>query len=186
MKNLQLCTLFVVGLFLQNAIAQKPPMGIYLTQSDYLNHKLSYVTQEGNIRLNNMFKSSNIVVNDAGTKKVLMKKDIFGYRSENTDYRFFNNQAYKIVDGKDFYIYTHPILVPDQKGLKSVTAYYFSPKVTDSIEALTKGNVEAAYAQNTKFRYMVEGQFRSDDDLAAYDTVIKSFKIKYLYAESTK
>ena len=86
----------------------------------------------------------------------------------------------------DFYIFTHPKLMPNGKGLKQVVVYYFSPKIDGAVQPLTVSNIKDAYASNTKFKYMVDGQFKADEELAAYDPSIKEYKLKYLYDECTK
>jgi hypothetical protein len=186
-------TLFIAFLaitsFTQNSIAQDKSMGLYLTLNDYQNHKLSFETVEGSsnsIRLNSLFESASIVVWHDGKKQVFSKNEIFGYRSKNEDYRFFNNSAYKIIDTKDFYIYSHPKLNQQGKGLKPVDTYYFSDVANGKLQPLTIGNLEVAFAKNPKFKYTIGEHFKSDNELIAYDPTIKEYKLKYLFDQSTK
>ena len=167
--------------------AQNVTSGIYLTQQDYNANKLSYVLSNSDkLQLNEFLGGKNVIVTYQGKKTKLSKKEIFGYRYKNEDYRFFNNSAYKIIDTKDFYIYSKPQLVQQGKGLKPVDTYYFSNTVNDAVEPLTIHNLEITYAMNPKFKYTVEQQFKSDNELIAYDSDIKEYKLKYLYEETTK
>jgi len=186
-------TLFIAILaitsFAQNSIAQDKSMGLYLTLNDYQTHKLSFETTEGNsnsIRLNSLFESASIVVWHDGKKQVFSKNEIFGYRFKNEDYRFFNNSAYKIIDTKDFYVYSRTKLSQEGKGAKPVNTYYFSDVANSKIEPLTIGNLEVAFAKNPKFKYTIEEHFKSDNELIAYDAAIKEYKLKFLFDQSTK
>jgi hypothetical protein len=171
----------------QKLIAQNQPTGLYITFNDYLNHKLSYTTtQTGNkIKLNNTFSGSQIMVLHDGKKQPFVKSEVFGYHYKNQDYRYFKNSAYQIVDTRDFYIYSRPTLVQHGKTLKSEANYYFSLAPGEDIKPLTIADLETAYARNPKFKYLVEGEFKSDNDLIAYDASIKEYKLKYLFDEST-
>ncbi len=167
--------------------AQSFNSGIYLTEQDYKASKLSYVLKDNDkLRLNDFLDGKNISVTNQGRTTKLAKNEIFGYRLKNEDYRFFNNVAYKIIDIKDFYIFSRPKLTQQGKGLKPVDTYYFSTKANAVIEPLTISNLTSAYAQNPKFKYTVEQQFRSDNDLIAYDEAIKEYKLKYLFDQSAQ
>jgi len=67
--------------------------------------------------------------------------------------------------------------------LKPENEYYFSIRDTAAIVPLSIKNLEAAYVSNTKFRYMIESGFATDISLIAYDTVLKEYKVKYLYEQ---
>ena len=47
-------------------------------------------------------------------------------------------------------------------------------------------NLQEAFPNNTKFLFAVEGFFKSNDELTAYDSSINEYKLKYLYAQTTK
>jgi hypothetical protein len=167
--------------------AQSFTGGIYLTEQDYKANKLSYVLKDNDkLHLNDFLGGKNVSVTNQGKTIKLSKNEIFGYRLKNEDYRFFNNIAYKIIDTKDFYIFSRPKLTQQGKGLKPVDTYYFSSKANEVIEPLTISNLASVYAQNPKFKYTVEQQFKSDNELIAYDEAIKEYKLKYLFDQSTK
>ena len=167
--------------------AQNLVSGIYLTGQDYRTNKLSYALGNNDkLQLNEFLGGKNVSVTYLGKKIKLSKSEIFGYRYNNVDYRFFNNDAYKIIDTQDFYIYSRPKLSQQGKGLKPVDTYYFSNSDNALIEPFTIANLQVAYAKNPKFKYTVAAQFKSDNELIAYDDAIKEYKVKYLFEQSTK
>ena len=90
---------------------------------------------------------------------------------------------YHTLDTTGFYLYSLNKLVQGEKIARPQTVYYFSVKPGEPILELTMENLEKAFAANTRFRYQLEAQFRSDKDLMAYDPVLKTYKIKYIYRQ---
>lgn len=178
--------LLVIG-FTQNTFA-KSKIGLYLTAEDYVNHKLSYESDGSNgnkILLHAVFGSYKVVVIQNGKRQTFSKADIFGYRLNDQDYRYFNKSAYRIIDTKGFYIYGYCKLIPEGKGLKDSEFYYFSSKADNEIKPLTMDNLQAVFANDTRFLYTVHGFFKTDNELTAYDSHLKEYKLKYLYAQTT-
>lgn len=169
-------------LFMMSAAAKSQTIGLYLTVQDYLGHKLSY-TGSSKIKVSGLFGSNTVVITQDGKKQVLPKSEIFGYSEDGADYRFFNNEEYHIVSAKGLFIYTHTTLVQQGKGPKPTEQYFFSASLADPIRSLTITNVLIVYANHPDFTYAVEGFFKSDNDLAAYDTFNKQFKLAFLYAQ---
>ena len=189
MKTIKLMiAICIMASFSQKTIAGTQTTGLYLTSDDFINHKLSFETDGSNgskIKLNGFFESSKVVVTYNGKEQVFSKNEIFGYRSNGQDYRFFNNTAYKILDTKDFYIYSAPKLVQEGKGPKQVETYYYSSTSKSVVEPLSIKNLENTYAENPKFKYMVEAEFSSDSALLQYDAAIKEYKVKYIFEQSS-
>jgi hypothetical protein len=190
MKTLKLTTvLIVLSLCIQSAFARGQKVGLYLTLEDYLKHKLSYVADGSNgtrIQLQNMFGGKNVVVIQDGKKQVFQKNEIFGYHAEDQDFRYFNNIAYRIIDTGGFFIYTHSKLIQQGKGPKPVEQFYFSANPIGEIKSLTMDNLQSVFSKDTRFLYAVEGFFKSDEELPVYDTNLKEYKLKYLFAQTTK
>jgi len=133
-----------------------------------------------------MFGSGNVVVVEHGVRQVLSKKQIFGYRLDNEDYRYYNDVPYRIIDTQGFVIYSSPKLVPAGKGPKSTLFYFFSAKPEAGIKQLTMDNLQEVFSANTKFLYSVASLFKSDSELTAFDPNLKTYKIKYLYEQTLK
>jgi hypothetical protein len=106
--------------------------------------------------------------------------------SQKPDYRHIGHHTYQILDTTGFYLYSCNKLVQGEKIARPTTVYYFSVKANDPVQELTLANLEKAFAENTRFRYELEAQFRSDKDLIAYDGLLKTYKLKYLYTRSSK
>ena len=172
----------------QKSMALSSVTGLYLTADDYANHKLSFVTNGGNknsIHLNEFLESGKVEVIYNGKTQSFLKSEIFGYSCNQQDYRYFNNVAYKIIDSRDFFIYSAPKLEQGGKGMKPVERFYFSSSATAVIEPLSIRNLENVYASNAKFRYMIESSFTTDNSLTSYDAAVKEYKVKYLYEHSS-
>ncbi len=193
MKKFKLPVIIIIMTlgFIKNSPAQTHLSGLYLTYNDFIHHKLSYSSdsdnQKNKIVLHEFFGGDKVTVTSNGKKQMLLKSQIFGYRDKhNHDYRFYGNKTYQIIDTAGFYLYSNEKLVQQGKGPKPTRAFYFSADVNASVLPLTEDYLATAFVKNNKFRYLVGAQFRSDDQLGAYDNLIHEFKIKELYMESTK
>jgi hypothetical protein len=187
MKTLKLMIIVpVVAIFMLNSSAKGQSIGLYLTIHDYLNHKLSYGDSGDKIRINGLFGSANVVLTHDGKKQVFAKSEIFGYHANSQDYRFYNNNAYKILDTIGFYLYSTEKLVQQGKGPKPTTVYCFSKKGGDQILPLTPEYIAKEYPQNYKLKYMVEVASKAAINLDTYDKSSNMYKIKELYTESLK
>ena len=184
-----LVSVLLTIVFAQGATAKNQKMGLYLTVEDYINHKLSYATDgssDTKIRLNSMFESGKVVVMHGGKKEAFSKSAIFGFRDNDQDYRFFNNSAFKIVDTGGFFIYCASKLVQQGKSPKPTASYYFSASPKNEIKPLTIDNLQYVFSKDIKFLYAVEGFFKSDSELTAYDANLKEYKLKYLFAQTVR
>jgi hypothetical protein len=179
--------IITIGL-VQKSNAQNKQNGLYLTYNDYLNHKLSYgsVVKGDKIANHDFMESGTITVISNGAKQTFSKSEVFGYRENNSNYRFQDNKAYEIIDTAGFYIYKHDKLTQHGKGPKPVSTEYFSTKGNAKIMSLTQKNVDMAFASNYKFRNIVQMEFKNDDQLNEYDSAFNEYKIKELYTESSK
>lgn len=93
----------------------------------------------------------------------------------------YNNTPYKIVDTAGFYLYSHEQLVPQGKGYANVKVLYFSMSPNGAMLKLTVNNLDKAYSNNDKFRYALESEFHSDNDLTAYDNYARMYKVKHVF-----
>ncbi|SFS97238.1 hypothetical protein [Mucilaginibacter polytrichastri] len=155
--------------------------GVYLTENDYKDHKLTYASNTDKIQLNEFFGGNTIAVVNEGKKVNLNKNQIFGYRLANQDYRFYNNTAYKIIDTAGFTIYSREKLTQQAKGYAPVVKYFYSVNNKQAVKDLTVANLTASFPKATDFRYSLQNNFRNDAELASYDKVAKQYEVKYLY-----
>lgn len=163
-------------------MAQQNTSGIYLTEKDYRSHQLSYVLNSNDkIQLNEFLNGRHISLTSQGKKIELAKKDIFGYRLHNQDYRFFQNETYSIVDTAGFMLYSREKLTQQAKGYQPVTRYFYSVDATQPVIDLTIENLANSFPGQTSFRYSLQNYFNNNTSLMAYDKLAGEYKIKYLY-----
>jgi len=187
MKTLKLMIIApIAAIFMLNSSANGQSVGLYMTTQDYLNHKVSFGSGGDKIKINGLFGSANVALTHEGKKQTFAKSEVFGYHAGNSDYRFYNNLAYKVLDTTGFYLYSTEKLVQQGKGPKPATFYYFSKKAGDQIMPLTPEYIAKEYPQNYKLKYMVEVASKTDIDLNTYDKDLNMYKIKELYTESLK
>jgi hypothetical protein len=163
-------------------MAQQNTNGVYLTEKDYKSHKLSYVLgSHDKIQLNEFLNGKHINLTYQGKNIELAKTDIFGYRQHNQDFRYFQNEAYSIVDTAGFMLYSREKLSQQVKGYKPAIHYFYSINTAQPVLELTLDNLNDSFPDQAGFRYSLQNYFGKDDDLMAYDKAAHQYKIKYLY-----
>jgi len=190
MKNIKLliAILILTGNSVLANVQSAPPAagrGLYTSLTNFMNHKISYETST-RIILNEFTASKYVKVVDNGNTVKLAKKDLFGFRdNNNTDYRFYKNELYQILDVTYFFIYTHyaSSTVEKGKGNEKKETLYFSVKGTDELLPLTVENLKKAFPDNIKFHDLLDN-VRNDADLVKYDAYTKDIKVNYLYKKS--
>jgi len=197
-KNLMIILVFaIISVAGRTANAQNrtasSSAGLYLTASDFEQQKLSYAIDCSNgndkIKTNEFFGSPSGYVITKGEKHEFSKKDVYGYRNcKSKNYRFYNGEAYLLVDTAGFYIYYQYRLEENVKGKSLIKkdAYFFSKTPTGDLQLLTIDNLKSTFAANSSFRYALDANFRSDKDLLAYDSFGKYYKVKYLFKQQVK
>jgi hypothetical protein len=98
--------------------------------------------------------------------------------------RMVGHSHYQVLDTTGFYLYSVNKLVQGEKIARPQTLYYFSKKRDDTVQELTRANLEQAFAANAGFRYRLEASFRSDKELIVFDKTLNMYKVKYLYQAS--
>ncbi len=168
-------------------------VGLYKNEDDFNMHKLTFEldckSKQDAIKTNGFFESPKVTVTINNKKYVVLKKDFFGYHDcKGNDYRFYQNKMFEIVDTVSFYVYKHTALEPGAggKGYATITKYYFSKKGDGPLRSLTVKALSDAFPENAKFRYALESYAHNDHGLMDYDPYLKSYKLKYLFAESVK
>lgn len=183
-------TCFISGaLFAQET--QSGNMGVYLTGTDFVQHKLSdtiacNTRPAVKIRPHALFGRYKLDIIRNGQKKVYFKDELYGYRDcHQHDYRFAGMNDYLIIDTMGFYLYSSNNLVNEEKAARLAVQYYFSVTPDSPLLLLTLDNLEKAFSNNGSFRYALETGFKQNRQLMAYDPVLKEYKIKYLYLQTT-
>lgn len=186
MKNIYAVAILTCALLLfnRNSFAQKDSSGIYKTVEDFQNRKLSYAinykTEKHKINDFVLFNDAVIKVKHHDTAYTLQKSETYGYRDmKGEEYRFVDNKEYKILNPGEpllIYVYQHPSHSPKEAS-KYEPMYYFSIDASATPQGLTKANLKAAFPDNHKFHDALDAQFKDDDELYAYDSFHKMYKL---------
>ncbi len=153
--------------------------------SDFSQNKLTYSidcsTEKHKIKLNEFLNKDYITVVHDKKPHNLKKKEIFGYKDcDNTAYRFIGDSHYVILNpAEKILLYKHE--VPASKNQKVATHYFFTNGVTGEVKELTLMNLKKEFPENHKFHDALDAEFKSDADLALFDTFHKEYKINRLY-----
>jgi hypothetical protein len=162
----------------------KTATGIYLTEQDYKAGKLSYVLSENDkLQLNDFLGGKHVGLVNQGKKMKLSKSEIFGYRQNNANFRFFHNEAYRILDTAGFLLYSRQQLIQQGKGYVSVERYFYSNSSATPVLNLTIENIDKSFFAQSEFRYSVQSYFHQDADLITFDKADNQYEIKHLYFE---
>lgn len=182
-------TILAFAIFLSvNAFAQKDSSGIYKTAEDFQNRKLSYAinykTEKHKINDYVLFNDAVIKIKHHDTTYTLQKSETYGYRNmKGEEFRFIDNKEYKILNPGEpllIYVYQHPSHSPKEAG-KYGPMYYFSTDAASAPQALTKASLKAAFPNNHAFHDALDAQFKEDDELYAYDSFHKMYKLNRIY-----
>ena len=164
----------------------KNQSGIYKTFADFKAKRLELsvdVTKEKHkIRVHDFINKTEIDVIHNDMKYTFKKKDIYGIRDvKGDDYRFYNDQEYLIAQVDTIYIYTKSQDINSTNGknrqTKHISEFFFSKTGDSEILKLTADNLKKSYPDNHKMHDALDMMFKSESDLAQYDTFHKTFKV---------
>jgi hypothetical protein len=166
--------------------------GLYFTANDFLQYKPSdEIDCSGNekLEIHALLGSASVTVVKNGQKQSFPKNQLYGYRDcKGRDYRFYNHGIYRILDTAGFFIYYGYKYEHGSggKGLVKTDEYYFSTGGNSQLLVLNIDNLKKAFPTNDRFHYQIDEACKTDKDLVAYDGFLKTYRIKYLYSQSSK
>lgn len=179
MKKQFFAAAVIAAMFTGTAAMAQDGKGLYLTPQDYVNKKTE---SQDKIKAEPLFQRSKVKTSKDGKAASFDKSEVYGYRdAKNQDYRFFGNEAYKIIDNDQFLLYSRLEHVQNGKERTKETRYYFSAEPGSAVLPLTKNNLKKAFPDNRPFHDLLDLQFSSDKELTAYDNFHKEYKVKTLY-----
>ena len=184
MKNI-LAVILLFLLPLLRVCAQSAPLGIYLSASDFLNHKLSYTPIAGEkhrIKLHNEFYKPYIAL-ESGKQAIVLRKDsVFGYcLRDSTSFRFYGKEAFAVLNAGTYPLLYQQSYMPGGKGARPVIECYFSRNETSPILRLTRANLSTAYSNAPSFLEQVYDTFQSDEELIQYNSYGKNYRLVGLF-----
>lgn len=164
-------------------LSQQDSSGIYLKANDYIHHKLSYAQgcnskKQEKIKTDIAFHSNEISVTYNNNTYKFSKDSVYAVKyCDGSIVRIYNKSEYPLINPGESIIIYKLVSAPVSKGESSTIKYYFSKGARGNIQELTLANVEKAFSKNQKFQTLIEEEFHSDADLAAYDDLHKMMKI---------
>lgn len=174
-------SLALVAFFGMLANAQQNKSGVYLSQNDFENNRLTYASNAVNkIRFNEFFEKPFITVNHKGKKEQLFKDDIFAYKNKGNIVRTWNFTTYNFVEKGPVWIYYKDVNVSQGKGIRKERKYFYSTSGSGEIIPLTVNNLKKSFPDNHLFHDFLDAQFRRDAELSQYDSYDKKFKVNHL------
>lgn len=165
--------------------------GVYITAKDYKKNKLSVeadcLNEKNNFETNDYFWTTTFVVIHKGKRVTYQKKDIYAYRDcNNKVWRFYNNQAYQIMEAKAIYIYTTQKTILNDVVIEKDPIVYFSVGPEAEIKELTIANLKLSFRENWIFLNMVQVEPDPEKSIRSYDPDHKMYRVNYLYKHSKK
>lgn len=92
-------------------------------------------------------------------------------------------KGYTVINKEEepitIYKYVHASHSPKETE-KYAPKYFFTTSSSDVLRELTKMNLKKAFPNNHKFHDALDAQFKSDDELNAYDSFHKMYKVNWL------
>ncbi len=186
MKTFKMILNIVFALISLNALSQES--GVYMSASDFATGKLTYAidcsTERHKIKLNEFLNLNYITVVHNGETHNLTKKEIFGYKDcEGVAYRFINDGHFVILNpSEEILIYKHT--KGASKNQQAVTHYYYNVVGSDTVARLTLENLKNLLPDNHKFHDALDAAFKSDNELARYDSFHKMYQVTHIYLSS--
>jgi hypothetical protein len=166
------------------ANAQNNLSGVYLSQGDFENNKLTYASNAASgtnkIRFNEFFEKPFITVNHNGKKEQLFKDDIFAYKNKGNIVRTWNFTTYNFVEKGPIWIYYKDFNVSQGKGVRKEKKYFYSNSGSSEIIPMTINNLKKSFPGKHLFHDFLDAQFRSNTELSYYDSFEKKYKINHL------
>jgi hypothetical protein len=174
----------IIGL---SASAQKRESGIYLTQFDFENQKLTYstasLTESNRIQFNELLGKPFINIKNDGKKIILFKDDVFAYKNKNQIVRTHHFVSYNFAENGVIWIYFKDLNISLGKGIKKERKYFYSVGGKGEIIPLTVSNLKKSFPSSLLHNFL-DAQFRSDSDLASYNHTERKFQVNH-FLETT-
>ena len=180
--------LFFISFFAFTAKAQNLYPGVYLSEKNFRNNKISFAPVKGErykLRLNELLNLPTMKIKIGDSVFFLHKDSIYGYRDkESIIHRFYHQTDYTMLNpGEEILLYK-TITFGGYKNTQQVVNYFFSISDSSPILSLTKWNLMNACRNDPAFLDLLDLTFKGDENLAVYDTYYKMYRINHLYRES--
>jgi hypothetical protein len=171
----------ILLLFITNHVTAQ---GIYRNASDFKQRYYwikSNTNEKFKVYPHKHFHTKEIKVVCGDSIFNIAKADIYGYTDkEGNQYRFFNNQQYKIINPTENVLLYSKQILAGPKGNTPTLIYFFSKDADSPIIELTLFNVKNIFRDNPQLIEKFDLHFKNDIDLIQYDAYNKSYRINHL------
>jgi hypothetical protein len=175
--------ILILLLFTANNFTIKA-QGIYRNASDFKQRYYwikSNTNEKFKVYPHKHFHTNEIKVVCGDSIFNIAKADIYGYTDkEGNQYRFFNNQQYKIINPTENVLLYSKQILAGPKGNTPTLIYFFSKDADSPISELSILNVKNTFRENTQLIEKFDLHFKNDLDLIQYDAYYKTYKINHL------
>jgi hypothetical protein len=182
MKKITTLGLGIISVIIVSA--QNKESGLFITELDFENKKISYSTQDplvkNRIQFHELLNRPYVTIKSNGDRTRLFKEDIFAYQNKGRIVRTVNFVSYTLLEKGPLWIYFRDMNAPQGKGSQREKKYYYAISSKDEIRPLTINNLKKTFPDKYLFHHLLDAQFRSDKDLAAFDRFKNKFKVNYL------
>ena len=177
-------TIFMALSFVVSGMVVNAQSGVYITLDDFENNRLTYATgatsDENKIRFNEFIAKPYIIVKHKGEKVHVFKDEIYAYKNKGNIVRTWNFTPYYFVEKGPIWIYYRDVYTSLPKGTQRVRTYFYSTHGKGEILPLTVHNLKRSFPENDLFHIYLDAQFRTDADLARYDSYSNKYKVNNL------
>ncbi len=172
MKNI---SCFLVGLILASlgAHSQKNNSGIYLSQADFANNKLSYVGDKNTrtkIRFNEFIEKPFITVIQNGRKEHIFKDEIFAYKNKGNIIRTWSFTTYKLVSKGILWVYSREVFPSRGKGVKKEKRYFYSIPGENEILSMNINNLKRSFPNNQLFHVFLDARYGNNAGFSQFNS----------------
>ena len=173
--------LSLISLLIADLAICQVQKGIYLTEADFLQNRLSFTKSQSEgkykISFNEYFQKPYITVKQDGRKTYLFKDEIFGYRNNRQVVRLWDQVHYTLMQRGPVWIYYRDLNFTKGKGYNSERKYYYSLNGTSRIMPLSRENVRKAL-NNGQLSQSVIQSFVNGEEIVIYGGADQKFNPK--------
>lgn len=165
-------------------MAQQRIAGVYLTQSDYLQHRMAYTDTNGQAykaRLYPMVPKDHILLTGDGKRTKLEKESFFALQlKDGKIFHLKGGESYELLNRHPrILLYRRKLPASPKTYPDNPWRYYFSAG-DGVIQELTVPHIKQAFAEDKALPDRMDAVFRNDNDLMAYDNFHHMYKLEWL------
>ena len=133
-----------------------PDNGVYLTARDYANRQLTDAFENGtaNEKIWADSPGGSVVVKTPELTEKFRESRVWGFRSNDKDYRIIDGLTYEIINANDVMVYK--IIKPDPNEFRYPSPYFFSRYADSDLLFLNERNLDLVYSDYPAFVHSLQ------------------------------